>query len=90
MEFDEIDEMPERYENDLEEFELNQLANDPSTSRPSTTRRRSVTRSRRASCWTSSQLTEGRGRNRGPPLQAIATSRRGAHVRHIPDRWPGA
>ena len=31
MEFDEIDEiddMPERYENDLEEFELNQLAND--------------------------------------------------------------
>ena len=28
MEFDEIDETPERYENDLEEFELNQLAND--------------------------------------------------------------
>jgi hypothetical protein len=28
MEFDEIDDMPERYENDLEEFELNQLAND--------------------------------------------------------------
>ena len=28
MEFDEIDEMPERYEDDLEEFELNQLAND--------------------------------------------------------------
>jgi hypothetical protein len=28
MEFDEIDDMPERYENDLEEFELNQLVND--------------------------------------------------------------
>ena len=28
MEPDEIDEMPERYENDLEEFELNQLAGD--------------------------------------------------------------
>ena len=28
MEFDEIDEMPERYEDDLEEFERNELARD--------------------------------------------------------------
>ena len=34
MEFDEIDDMPERYENDLEEFELNQLANDREHEQP--------------------------------------------------------
>ena len=28
MEFDEIDQTPERYEDDREEFELNQLVND--------------------------------------------------------------
>ena len=28
MELDDIDEVPESYENDIEEFELNQLAND--------------------------------------------------------------
>jgi hypothetical protein len=28
MEFDDVDEMPERFEDDLEEFERNQVAND--------------------------------------------------------------